>query len=57
MMPNPFIKRLLVGSLLIGSAAVARQDLQAESFMASAQEESLTPYTHVSEVPQTAVDL
>ena len=31
--------------------------LLATSLTASAQEDSLTPYTHASEVPQTAVDL
>ena len=89
MMPKPFIKRLLVGSLLMASVAVAQQEpmdakptagenpetkpqyygrnrnlgditvdeSQATSFTASSQENSLTPYTNASEVPQTAVDL
>jgi len=42
---------------LITTPALIIASLLATSFTASAQEESLTPYTHVSEVPQTAVDL
>jgi hypothetical protein len=44
------IRNLIITPLIIAS-------LLATSFTASAQENSLTPYTHVSEVPQTAVDL
>ena len=57
MIPEPHIKRLLVGSLLIASVAVAQQDSQSSASPAPAQKESLKPYTQASEVPQTAVDL
>lgn len=38
-------------------SALMIASMLATPFTASAQEESLAPYTHVSEVPQTAVDL
>lgn len=45
------------GSRKNAAPALLLASCLATSLTAHAQEESLTPYTHVSEVPQTAVDL
>ncbi len=54
-------KRLITGmilSLSIGGVVSAESvEPVAGALTASAPEESLTPYTHASEIPQTAVDL
>jgi dienelactone hydrolase len=42
---------------LTTTAELIMASILATSFTASSQEDSLTPYTHAAEVPQTAVDL
>ena len=57
--PCPELRRKvsISGSIKTAAPALLLASLLATAFTASAQEESLTPYTQASEVPQTAVDL